>query len=92
MCPPPSVPLDSVAANRLDKVEGLLVKAFKLAGQGLLVKAIKFASQTNKSLSSLASKLAVNEEEADDDDDDDEDSQSSLNDHTIQDFLRVAQS
>ena len=88
----PSVPLDPVAADCLDKVEGLLVKTIKLAGQGLLVKAIKFANQTNRKLNFLTSKFAVNEEEADNDDDNDEDSQSSLNDCTIQDFLRGAQS
>ena len=74
---PPSSPHDSVTTNRLDKLKGLLVQF------------IKFANQTNKKLNSLTSKFAGNKE--DDDDDNDEDSRSSLNDRTIQDFLRGAQ-
>ena len=71
---PPSSPLDSVAPNCLDKLEGLLVKS------------IKFDDPTNKGLNSLTSKFSINEEE--DDDDNDEDSQKSLNDRTIWDFPR----
>ena len=69
---PPSSPLDSVATNRLDKLEGMLVNT------------LKFADQTNRRINSLTSKFAVNKE----DDDDDEDSQSSLNEDAIWDFLR----
>ena len=63
---------------RLDKLEGPLVKS------------IKFADWTNKRLNSLTSGFSGNEEE-DDDDDNDKDSQSYLNNRTIQDFFRVAQ-
>ena len=73
---PASSPLDSVAADCLEKNEGLLDKA------------VKFVDWTNKRNNSLTSKFAVNEQE--DDDEDDEDSQSSLNDRTIRDFLRGA--
>ena len=59
---PSSSPLDSVAANRLNKLEGMLVKS------------IKSADQTNRRLNSLTSKFAVNKEEEENDDDNDEDS------------------
>ena len=72
---PPSSRHDSAAVNRLDKLEGLLVKA------------IKFADRMNKKINYLTSQLAAEN----DDGDDDEDSQSSLNEGTTVDFLRGAQ-
>ena len=67
---------DTVFVNRLDELEGLLVKS------------IKFADQTDKKTNSLTSKLTAKHTDGVDDD---EDSQSSLNEGTILDFLRGAQ-
>ena len=51
--------------------------------EGVLVSTLKAVSLTNRRLNSLTST-------EDDDDDDDKDSQSSLNNHTIWDFLKGA--
>ena len=53
---PPSSHHDSVAANRLDKLEGMLVKS------------IKFANRTYKKLNSLTSQYAENDDNDDDED------------------------